>query len=270
MGLLDDLKKEAENLKNLEAAKTATITTSAASVDKAMREAFLYINDLFKQLNVVKPACPRVYDMQDVGRFMGLVQQDYRIENRTKLIKDVEHFDTVTITFKRTSPNFITVRREAEQIERFRNILWQSNLKFTSEQHHNERRIVTAETFKIAMEVPCGVDMVGDYENGVVRFKMKNMDEIGPVTYTLEPSAIGTASLEELAKTLIGKESDFKVFNRRIVGTSGSTQFTKSSANRTKYIVEEAPPEEEKKGGFFGSLKSALKTDITQVLRKKD
>lgn len=270
MGLLDDLKKEAENVKNLEAAKNATITSSAAAVDKSMREAYYYLNELFKQLNVLKQACPRVYDMPDVGRFMGLVQQDYRIEHRTKLIKDTEHFDVVSVTFKRTSPNFITVKRDAEQLTRFRDTLWQSNLKFTSEPHHNERRIVIAETFKIAMEVPCGIEMVGDYENGVVRFKMKNMDEFGPVTYTLEPSAIGSASLEELTKTLMGKESDFKVFNRRIVGSTGNTQFTKSSANRTKYIVEEPPPVEEKKGGFFGSLKSALKTDITQFVRKKD
>ncbi len=270
MGLLDDLKKEAENAKNIEAAKTATITSSAAIVDKAMREAYFYVNELFKQLNVLKPVCPRVYDMQDVGRFKGLVQQEYRIEYRTKLIKDTEHFDVATITFKRTSPSFFTVKLDAEKIERFRNILWQGGLKFTSEQHHNERRNVIGETFTIAMEVSCAVEIIGDYENGVVRFKMKNMDEFGPTTYTLEPSAIGTASLEELAKTLIGKESDFKVFNRRVVTPTGNTQFTTSTANRTKYIIEEAPPEAEKKGGFFGSIRSALKTDVTQILRKKD
>ena len=46
MGLLDDLKKQADALKAQDVDKTESLRSSAVTVDHALRRSFLYLNDL--------------------------------------------------------------------------------------------------------------------------------------------------------------------------------------------------------------------------------
>ena len=265
MGLLDDLKKEAETLKSQEAAKTQSVKANSLAVDRALRKTFQYMAELFKQLNVVRPACALVYDLPSVGKIDGLTQSEYRVEFRTSQRDNTEHYENVTINFKRSKPEQFTIKREAEQIERFRDMLWQNNMRFVSEVFKNERRVTTHEVFKINCEVLCGCEVIGDYENGLIRFKLKNVEEFGPTIYTLEPDTVTDKALEELAKLFIGKESNFKELNRR-PSTSGSVsgQFARPQMKTPQYANTPAEPEveaekeKEKKTGLFGALKSVL------------
>ncbi|MEI6738443.1 MAG: hypothetical protein WCL29_08200, partial [Pseudomonadota bacterium] len=188
MGLLDDLKKEAESVKNQEAARTQSLKSNALQVDHALRAIFKYLNDLFRQLNVVKPPCERSYNLLTVGKLEGLSQSDYRVEYRTSQRNNSEHYEDLTVTFRRSKPETMSIKREAEYIEKFRDLLWQNNMRFTSEPFRNDRRVVTYEVFSVNAEVVCGVDIVGDYDEGVIRFKLKNVEDFGPTIYTLEPS----------------------------------------------------------------------------------
>lgn len=261
MGLLDDLKKEADTLKNQEAERTQTIKANAAAVDRALRKTFNYMNELFKQLNVVKPACPRTYDLQSVGVIDGLSQSEYRIEFRTSQRNNSEHYENLSVTFRRSKPEQLTVKRDAEQIERFRDLLWQNNMRFTSEVFRNERRVVITEVFKINCEILCGADIIGDYDNGAVRFKLKNIEDFGPTVYTLEPDSINDQALEDLARMFIGKDSNFKNYNRRPAANLSATgQYQRPSLKVPQYAVAPTPePEPEKKAGLFGSIKSVFK-----------
>jgi hypothetical protein len=271
MGLLDDLKKEADTLKNEQAVRTQSLKANAATVDRALRKTFYYLNDLFKQLNVVKPPCPREYDLQTVGKIDGLSQMDYRIDFRSSHREGSEHFENLTVNFKRSKPERLTVKRDAENIERFRDLLWQNNMRFTSDPIKNERRVTVSETFTINCEVICGVDVVGDYEGGIIRFKLKNVEDFGPTVYTLEPDSITDEALEAFATLLIGKESTFSNYNRRASFnpnvTAGPGPYGRSGVKVPLYVatpLKSATPEparEEKKGGLLGSLKSVFKRE---------
>lgn len=261
MGLLDDLKKEAETLKNQEAVRTQSLKSNAIQVDQALRTIFKYMNELFRQLNVVKPACARAYELLTVGKIEGLTQSDYRIEYRTSQRNNSEHYEELTITFRRSKPDAMTIKREAEHIERFRNLLWQNNMRFTSEPVRNDRRVITHEFFTVNNEVICGADIVADYEEGVIRFKLKNVEDFGPSIYTLEPSSVTDKSLEELAKMFIGQaETNFEQYNRRPSFNAGGVtgQYPRVSAKSVQYAVDPNPKpeeEEEKKRGLFGLFK---------------
>ncbi len=266
MGLLDDLKKEADSLKNQESVRTQSIQANAASVDRALRKTFYYLNELFKQLNVVRPPCPREYDLHTVGKIDGLSQSDYRVEFRTSQRNGSEHFESLQISFKRSKPEKLSVKREAEMVERFRDLLWQNNLRFTSEAVRNDRRVVISETFSINCEVVCSVDVEGDYETGSIRFKMKNVEDFGPTVYTLEPDSVTDPALEELAKLLIGKDSKFSSYNRRpkMDVTNASQHVTSGQVKVPTYAVDPKflePAQVEKKSGLLGSLKSVFKRD---------
>ncbi len=264
MGLLDDIKKEADSLRNQEAERSQTLKANAAAVDRALRKTFQYMFELFKQLNVVKPACPLGYELHSVGKIDGLSQGEYRIEYRTSQRDGREHYESVSITFKRGKPDVLTVKREAETIERFRDLLWQNNMRFTSEVFRNERRVVVSEVFKISCEILCGAEIVGDYDNGVIRFKLKNVEDFGPTMYTLEPDTVNDQSLEDLARLFIGKESNFKNYNRKPAANLSATgQYRRPDLKNPTYAVmpetKQQPPQEEEKKGLFGSIKSAFK-----------
>jgi hypothetical protein len=263
MGLLDDIKKEADSLRNQEAERSQTLKTNAAAVDRALRHTFKYMFELFKQLNVVKPACPLAYDLHSVGKIDGLSQSEYRIEYKTSQRDGREHYELVTITFKRSKPEQLTVKRDAETIDRFRDLLWQNNMRFTSEQFRNDRRVVISEVFKINCEILCGAEVIGDYDAGAIRFNLKNVEDFGPTMYTLEPDAVNDQALEDLARLFIGKESNFKNYNRRPqVNPAATGQFRRPDLKNPQYAVmpeAKAEPEEQKKSGLFGSIKSAFK-----------
>ncbi|HSS28691.1 MAG TPA: hypothetical protein VLL50_12115, partial [Usitatibacter sp.] len=73
MGLLDDLKKQADALKAQDTDKTESLRATAVAVDHALRRSFLYLNDLGKQLNVVQMPSPCAYDLPTVGKVDGLI-----------------------------------------------------------------------------------------------------------------------------------------------------------------------------------------------------
>jgi hypothetical protein len=267
MGLLDDLKKEADTLKNEQAVQTQSLKANAAAVDRALRKTFYYLNDLFKQLNVVKPPCASEYDLQTVGKISGLSQMDYRIEFRTSHRDGSEHFENLAINFKRSKPEQMIVKRDAEHIERFRDLLWQNNMRFASDPLKNDRRVTVSETFTINCEIICGVDIVGDYESGTIRLKLKNVEDFGPTVYTLEPDSLTDVALEAFATLLIGKESTFSSYNRRATFNPNVTgQFGKSNIKVPLYVATPlksalTEPREEKKSGLLGSIKSVFKRE---------
>lgn len=260
MGLLDDLKKEAESVKSQEAARTQSLKANAVQVDHALRSIYKYLNELFRQLNVVKPPCARSYDLLTVGKIDGLSQSDYRIEHRTSQRNNSEHYEELTVSFRRSKPETMKIKREAETIEKFRNLLWQNNMRFTSEAMRNDRRVVTHEFFTINAEVLCGADIIGDYDEGVIRFKMKNVEDFGPGIYTVDPTNITEKLLEDLAKLFIGQlDVNFENYNRRpTFGSGTSGQYPRQSAKNVQYAPDPASPkaeEEAKKKGLFGLFK---------------
>jgi len=77
VGLLDDLKKQADALKAQDVDKTESLRSSAVTVDHALRRLFLYLNDLGKQINVVQMPCPFIFDLPTVGKVDGLIIKDF-------------------------------------------------------------------------------------------------------------------------------------------------------------------------------------------------
>ena len=77
MGLLDDLKKQADALKANEVDRTESMRSTAVAVDHSLRRSFLYLNDLGKQLNVVQMPSPFKYDLPTVGDIDGAGDQGF-------------------------------------------------------------------------------------------------------------------------------------------------------------------------------------------------
>ena len=58
MGLLDDLKRQADMVRTHDSLQRSNLQENTRVVDEAMHRAFLYLLELFKQLEVLKPRQP--------------------------------------------------------------------------------------------------------------------------------------------------------------------------------------------------------------------
>jgi len=94
MGLLDDLKKQADLVKTQQIHQQNLQGDKLKLVEDKMKQTFQYVHELLKQLAVVKPTSPLVYSIPWVADFRNLVFTESFIDYRKKRINDKEYFDT--------------------------------------------------------------------------------------------------------------------------------------------------------------------------------
>ena len=148
MGLLDDLKKQADDLKAKDTDRTESMRTTAVAVDHALRRVFLYMNDLGKQLNVVQMPSPFKYNLPTVGDIDGLILKDVFVDFRSKHFIDKDYYGEVHCAYRNWSDKVLTVKKGPDEMEKFRDVLWQSNIEHKSEQFRDQRKVITHETLE--------------------------------------------------------------------------------------------------------------------------
>src|SRR5258706_9160249 len=102
MGLLDDLKKQADLVKTQQILQQNLQGDKLKLVEDKMKQTFQYVHELLKQLAVVKPTTPLVYSIPSVADFRNLVFTESFIDYRKRRINDKEYFDTTHFFVKRS------------------------------------------------------------------------------------------------------------------------------------------------------------------------
>jgi hypothetical protein len=236
-------------------------------VDHALRRTFLYLNDLGKQLNVVQMPSPFIYKIPTVEDVKGLVAKDFFCDFRSKHFIDKDYYGEVHVAYRAWSDKTITVKKGPDDMEKFRDFLWQSNIEHKSEQYRNERKVITHEVFKISCEFRVQAKVDGDHESGKLKIVAKNVGGFDVDLFNIMALEMNDHAVEEFAKYLIGRPNEWK----ELVKRSTLNERTKTIPPRTqpkqdpKYVVHKEPepePEAEKKSGVFGSIKSILKKDV--------
>jgi hypothetical protein len=267
VGLLDDLKKQAETLKAQDTDKTESLRASAVAVDHALRRTFLYLNDLGKQLNAIQMPCPFTFKIPNVADVNGLIAKDFFVDFRSKHFIDKDYYGEVHVAYRAFSDKVLTVKKGPDDMEKFRDFLWQSNIEHKSEQYRNERKVITHEVFRINCEFRIQAKIDGDHESGKLKIVTKNVGGFEMDIFNLLATEMNDKAVEEFAKYMIGRPNEWgELVKRSSLNTRTATIPPRTQPKaEPKYIVQKEPekaPEEEKKGGLFGSIKSVLKKDV--------
>jgi len=280
VGLLDDLKKQADALKANEVDKTESLRTSAVAVDHSLRRSFLYLNDLGKQLNVVQMPSSFKFNLPSVGDIEGLVIKDFFCDFRSKHFIDKDYYGEVQVAYRCWSDKVLTVKKGPDEMEKFRNILWQNNIEHSSEQFRDNRKVITHEVFKVKCDFRVQARIEGNHETARLKVATKNVGGFDVGLYNLLAAEMNDKAIEEFAKHFIGRPSDWVEIVKRSVlnpkpaappprprsepqyqpqpiGRPTSATNPKASAMNAK-----AEPEPEEKKSLLGSIKTVLKKDI--------
>ena len=264
MGLLDDLKKQADDLKAQDTDRTESMRSTAVAIDHALRRSFLYLNDLGKQLNVVQMPSPFKYGLPTVGDIDGLVIKDFFCDFRSKHFIDKDYYGEVHVAFRCWSEKVLTVKKGPDDMEKFRDVLWQSNIEHKSEQFRNERKVITHEVFKVNCDFRVQAKIEGDHETGKIKIVAKNVGGFQVDLFMLMGQEMTEQGVEEFAKYFIGRPNKWEdLVKRSVLMNRQATNAPPKPKTTPQYVVHNVPdpPPAEEKRGLLGSLKSFIKKD---------
>jgi hypothetical protein len=259
VGLLDDLKKQADALKANEVDRTESMRSTAVSVDHSLRRSFLYLNDLGKQLNVVQMPSPFKFHLPTVGDIEGLVIRDFFCDFRSKHFIDKDYYGEVHVAYRCASENVLTVKKGPDDMEKFRDILWQSNIEHKSEQFRNERKVITHEVFRVKCDFRVQAKIEGDHETGKLKIVSKNVNGFQVDLFNLLGHEMNEQGVEEFAKFFIGRPNKWEEFAKRSVLNNRPAAPPPRPRAEPQYVAHVAEPPVEEKRGLLGSISSFIK-----------
>ena len=208
MGLLDDLKKQADMMKSQQLSQQSMLQESTKLVEARMHQTFLYLNELLKQLAVLRPTNPMVYSIPGIGDFQNLAFAESFIDYRKKKVVDKDHYDVITFFVKWASPASLGLERDMPAtMQKVRDVLWNYGLKFTEEEIKKPGGGFQKMKFTVPATITCDITIAADHDNGLLVVKGKHFLRLGADELRIPAADIDEALLEEFAKMLIGQPS---------------------------------------------------------------
>ncbi len=215
--LLAALKKQAIAKLEGEEKKTSLQGEQLKKISDALQRAFVYLNELSPQLNVVKPPYEKAYSFFGVVDFDGMNWEEGRADYRMQQVSTEDRiYDQVTMRYRLVAPKKFTVTRENPAQEKLRKALFDHNIAFTADEEKNDRARVERATFNFPCEVKAGLLIVGDTQTGGLVLKTRNIERFGIMEFRMAPEAITHESLDELAMLILGKPSRIAQLFQRI------------------------------------------------------
>jgi len=220
MGLLDDLKKQAETVKTQQTFQQATREGNLKEVEAKMKQTFQYLNELLKQLSVVKPVNPAVYALPGIGDLKNLRYAESFIDYRRRRINDHDCFDSILLFIRWGSGETLVVERDMPAAaQKIRDALFGLRLKFQEEEVRGQRGTAPIWRFTAQSAIVTDVTIEADHEQGRLLITGKNLERLGTDTFAVPAQEVNEALLEEFAKMLLGQPGGFRkyraVFARR-------------------------------------------------------
>lgn len=214
--LLARLKQQAQSLQQDANQRDAAQETHALKLSAAIGAAFHYLDDLVKQLNIVKPAIPKEFVFPGNIVFSGMSwvegAADFRL---VPSATEDRRYESLTARFRIVAPRRIAVERETLGIEPLRKQLHDYGIAFAMEEKLNARNQPERARFDIPCEIRAGFLIKADYAAGDLVLRTRNVDRFGTMEFRLRVEELNQETLDELTKLFLGEKSRFLAMFRR-------------------------------------------------------
>lgn len=219
MGLLDELKQQAESLRQKQQVKRQLTQEEADQnlqfMHARFKDALHYWKELFDSLNVVKPVITRYYYLEGATKLENLLQCDYKADDRHLTVDQKDYTNTIVLRYHCVADRKITIEKQmAPVVQRTRDYLWMHNLIFDLKETHNERGYVERGVFTVSCQVPVLITIAAEIENLRVKITAKNLEKLGESVYVYDFDEFGKELQEELAKVILDKPNTFRAMGK--------------------------------------------------------
>lgn len=261
MGLLDDLKQQAESRKQEEQTNQAEKRRNLQAVNAALRGAFQYFTELANSLNILKPEVARSFYIESTTKLDNLRQLNYRVRDRRKTVDQQDYFEEVALRFSWAGSQALVIEKDSPMlIPRLRDYLAGYNLRFECREIKNDRSVVERAVFTIEPEVIASAAFAGNWDTGMIRLTLKNIEVLGSVDYQYDATELDGTLFEELVKLVLGKPNNLRNLGRHqeMLRTTPRLRATISEVQYPS-VEQLSAPESGTKSSLLDNLKSLLK-----------
>lgn len=213
--LLDQLRHQAELRQREMHSALAERNTTNEMIDQALRHLFFYLHELVQQLNILKPAISRQYQLIDQHVLGSLNWHEGFADYRTQSQSAGALVELVTFSYRLIGAALPPIERDGPSVERFRTTLFDFGLPFTCKEFKNERSYVERAEFQVSSEVSVSARWRADFAKGALILETRNLERLGSTVYTLRPQAVDQALLEEFGRLVLSQPNQFRELARR-------------------------------------------------------
>lgn len=211
MGFLDDLKRQADELKARQQGDGAALARNTQLADAACKAVSTYFGSLAAQLNVLQPRSNGRFLLDRQHSFDGLPLANFRADARRKRVRDEEVFDHAVLHWQMKSGRRIDLVKDfLPEIERTESRLRQGGVEVETETVRNPANgNLQLMRYRFVADFAGFVRVLPDHEVARLRFQLVNIDGFETVNAEFAAIDVGTAKLDELARWLVGQPHRF-------------------------------------------------------------
>lgn len=209
MGLLDDLKKQADAKKVTE--QQAVLSQQELEqyyqdeIHPGMLNIYNYLNEMISHLNYLEHPTIARYPFLPGNEYVELTQSQYKaVIDSTKTTKNI------TLNFECHFPEPLLVDVDGkDRIEGYSDVLKNYKIKFDRRDEKDKDYKLVRSHFSVEGPVFAMVNFMGDIEKSCVNLFMRNVEKPGITKHVLKPEHLNNEFMDRLAKYLIRESDDF-------------------------------------------------------------
>jgi hypothetical protein len=210
MGILDDLKKEAENKKaqedQEELLQEERERYMREVLDPAMRGLFTFCHDLAKHLNYVKPDISAHYRLPGVRNVQDFKQGEYFVEDY--------HEGTFNVRCVCSNNQKYHIRTESEaDLERIKDFLWRRGLRYQAREFFDSSYNKAGE-FHVEGRVQVDMQFTARLDSQSIELKISNYGDFETLTVSLDPDDIDERFHDELGRFIMRQPNRLMDYNK--------------------------------------------------------
>lgn len=214
MGLLDQLKSQATEIKSQRIGIERDLLANTAQTEAACSIAIPYLRELAKHLTVLEPNGPR-YSLDGKTPWPAMKLIKFNADSRKKVLRDKEVVDTVSIGWTIIPKMGVPVGGAVTltflpQVDQVQQILNHAHIEHNrQEQRHPERKNLQSVRFEYTTQAKGNITVTADHDAAQLVFRLANVNGFGLVTHVIDAARINSDLLDELAKLIMAQESAF-------------------------------------------------------------
>jgi hypothetical protein len=214
MGLLDDLKRQADQVRTQESLQRSVKEENLRVVEAAMHRVFQYVLDLLKQLAVLKPVNPQIFVIAGgLGELKNLQLVDTFCDARRKKVNERDMYDHVDFYVKWGSSESLVIDRDMPAAsKKVRDTLYSVNLKFAEDETKTKFGTVERTRFTVPAAVVSEGSFIADYDQRRVLLEGRNLLRLARDDFALPADDVNDAMLDEIGKMILGHPSELRRF----------------------------------------------------------
>jgi hypothetical protein len=213
MGLLDEIRKQAEDIKRGQANQSNARAENFIAVQRAMISVLRYSVDLFKQLEVVQPKNPVEYVIPNVATIGGLSFVEAFVDSRRKKIGERETLDFLTLMVTWAADSPVTARYDMPPLaQRARDVLWEHGLRFGEREIAVPGSSARGVELSIPRRLVTHITVTANFEAGSLDMKSRNLTRFGHDDFRVPIAQFNDTINEDIAQAILGRRSGLARF----------------------------------------------------------